>query len=97
MRRQALWVFKFIVLALVSGGMLACASAPRVPEPESAEAKMFINKCTVCHSWPHPSRHSAAEWDHYLNIMAGHMKNSGISFSQQERQMIQSYLHRNAR
>jgi len=75
----------------------ACAMGNHIPEADTPEGQLFQTKCTVCHSWPHPGRHSPREWDHYLTIMESHMKSRGIPFSTEEKKMIQSYLHRNAR
>jgi len=66
-------------------------------EEDSPDVVLFRNKCTVCHSWPHPQRHNAREWDHYLNLMQGHMKDRGFSIETGELETIRAYLHRNAR
>ncbi len=85
-------------LPLLAGFVFgACSSTPNIPEVESADAQLFLNKCTQCHSWPHPGRHTAREWDHYLEIMEGHMKEKGLPFSSEDKKIIQSYLHRNGR
>jgi len=77
-------------------GLLNCG-AGSLPEEGSPDVVLFRNKCTVCHSWPHPKRHNTQEWDHYLGLMKGHMKNRGLSIEPQELETIRAYLHRNAR
>ena len=77
--------------------LLLWSCAGTLPEEGSPEVTLYRNKCTVCHSWPHPGRHNAREWDHYLKVMEAHMKNRGLSFEPQEKETIRAYLHRNAR
>lgn len=85
-----------IVLAGVALLLSSCG-AGTLPEEGSPDVTLFRNKCTVCHSWPHPQRHNAREWDHYLTLMEGHMKNRGFTLEPQEKETIRAYLHRNAR
>ncbi|MDH5764216.1 MAG: cytochrome C [Nitrospinota bacterium] len=76
---------------------LGSCAAGSLPEEGSPDVALFRNKCTVCHSWPHPRRHNTREWDHYLKLMEGHMKNREISIERQDMETIRAYLHRNAR
>lgn len=84
------------ILTAVVLGLWSCG-AGSLPEEGSADVALFRNKCTVCHSWPHPKRHNVREWDHYLKIMEGHMKNRGLSIEPGDMETIRAYLHRNAR
>ncbi len=86
------YLFSFLILAPI----LACAGAG-LPEAGTADADLYLKKCTTCHSWAHPGRHTKVEWDHYLGLMESHMDKEGIPFSPEEKQVIQSYLYRNAR
>lgn len=88
----------FLLAAGLTVGILAagCSGNP-LPEAGSADEQLFRNKCTACHSWPHPQRHTAVEWDHYLKVMEGHMKKKNIAFTETEKETIRNYLHRNAR
>jgi hypothetical protein len=88
-----LWALILTVAAL---GLWSCG-AGSLPEEGSPDVTLFRNKCTVCHSWPHPRRHNVREWDHYLKVMQGHMKDRGLSIEPQEMENIRAYLHRNAR
>jgi cytochrome c5 len=74
----------------------ACAGQ-QLPEAGTADVELFKKKCTTCHSWPHPARHTKEEWDHYLPLMETHMKKRGVPFPPEEKQIIRNYLHRNAR
>ena len=89
-------VWKAVTLAGVAAVLSSCG-AGSLPEEGSPEVTLFRNKCTVCHSWPHPGRHTAREWDHYLKVMQGHIKDRGFSIEPEELETIRAYLHRNAR
>lgn len=85
-----------LILTAVTLGLFSCG-AGSLPEEGSPDVALFRNKCTVCHSWPHPKRHNVREWNHYLKIMETHMKNRGVPYEPQEMEIIRAYLHRNAR
>ena len=84
------------ILAVAALGIGSCG-AGSLPEEGSPDVALFRNKCTTCHSWPHPKRHNVREWNHYLTLMETHMKSRGIPFEPQEKEIIRAYLHRNAR
>jgi hypothetical protein len=86
-------------MALAAGLLMwagACAGT-QIPEAGSPAAELFLTKCTTCHSWPHPKRHTAREWDHYLGLMEENMQRENIEFSQAEKETIRNYLYRNSR
>jgi len=87
---------KYLIPVLMTAAVTACAGSP-LPEAGTADADLYMKKCTTCHSWPHPARHTKEEWDHYLFLMESHMKKRGIPFSPEEKRVIQGYLYRNAR
>ena len=68
-----------------------------MPEEGTPELELVKQKCTVCHGLPHPRRHTASEWDHYLGLMKTHMESKNILITDEEFQTIRAYLHRNAR
>ncbi len=91
--------FKYTLATGVVVGLLAsgCLSGPAIPEEDTPGAQVFKNKCTLCHGWPHPHRHTIGEWDHYLTLMQKHMKDREVAYTQEEIETIREYLHRNAR
>jgi hypothetical protein len=89
--------FQRAVLFMGAASLSWSCAGGSLPEEGSADVALFRNKCTVCHSWPHPKRHNVREWDHYLGLMKTHMKNPGLSIEPQEMETIRAYLHRNAR
>ena len=87
---------KFFIPILVIITLTACGGG-QLPEAGTPDVELYLKKCTVCHSWPHPARHTPEEWDHYLSLMESHMKKRELPFSAREKQTIRDYLHRNAR
>lgn len=90
-------IFQRAVTFLAAVLLLWSCAGSSLPEEGSPDEALFRSKCTVCHSWPHPGRHSAREWDHYLKLMDTHMQKRGFSLEPEERETIRAYLHRNAR
>lgn len=87
---------KNLIALLIASTMMACGGG-QLPEAGTPDVELYLKKCTVCHSWPHPARHTRGEWDHYLALMDSHMEKKGIPLSDGEKQIIKSYLYRNAR
>lgn len=87
---------KTLLAMLITSTIMACGGG-QLPEAGTPDVDLFIKKCTVCHSWPHPARHTPAEWDHYLALMESNMKAKGVPFSVEEKQIIKNYLYRNSR
>ncbi len=86
-------------MALAAGlliGAGGCAG-PQIPEAGSPAAELYLAKCTTCHSWAPPKRHSAREWDYYLGLMEENMQRENIEFPQAEKETIRKYLYRNSR
>ncbi len=81
---------------LLTSTMMACGGG-QLPEAGTQDAELYMKKCTVCHSWPHPARHTKVEWNHYLALMESNMREKGIPFSVDEKRIIKSYLYRNSR
>ena len=85
------------ILVLLVGLFVGCSTTQTIPEPESPGAKLYLQKCTQCHGLPGPKRHTSEQWDHLLVMMKGFMDERGYPFTMDEQNMIQEYLHRNAR
>jgi len=87
------------VLSLIALVLGACASTPTpLPDPLSASAQLYVEKCGACHSVPHPQRNTVDEWRHLLSVMDQRIEEKGMSpLSAQHRKGIQDYLDRYAR
>jgi hypothetical protein len=86
-----------IIVVLILSVSVGCSSVQTLPEEKTADAKLYRQKCTLCHGLPSPSRHTRLEWKHYLKLMESHMKSRDIAFPDEEKKIIQGYLDRNAR
>jgi hypothetical protein len=84
------------IIALVLLVLGACAGINHLPEGDSPGAQLVREKCTMCHGQPHPTRHTAPEWGHYIVLMETHMETKGIAFSSEEKKIVLDYLQRNA-
>jgi cytochrome c5 len=77
----------------------ACAAAPTpLPEADSEDARVYVQRCGACHSVPAPGRHTAAEWDRMLVLMDARMAQRAMPpLEDHERDRIRAYLARHAR
>ena len=85
----------FFVLVLIYG----CAGRPTpIPEASSPEGELFSTRCGMCHSVPHPKRHTFKEWEHIIGVMDKEMKHRKMEpLADDEKTAILRYLERNAR
>ena len=77
--------------------IIGCAGITKIPDPDSSEAMLYSEKCTGCHSLPHPKRHRFHEWVHFVKLMEEHMEKKNTSLSQEDKNIILGYLQKNAR
>jgi len=78
--------------------LAACAVSTPMPENESLAFRIYEEKCGSCHALPHPGRHSFQEWIQVVALMERRMEEKGLApLSTEERDIILSYLERNAR
>jgi len=79
--------------------LAACAMAPTpLPEAASDDARVYADRCGVCHSVPHPGRHTVAEWDRMLDLMDARMAQRAMPpLAGPDRDRIRAYLARHAR
>lgn len=81
----------FFIAGCASGGF-------RLPDAESDGARLYVEQCSVCHAVPHPKRHRADEWPHYVELMEKRMaQRDKTPLSDEDRSMILEYLTQHAR
>jgi hypothetical protein len=87
--------FILFILAVVSG----CAGRPTpIPDPESENAKLYVAKCVLCHSVPHPRRHTYEQWEHIIMVMEKQIEHKKMApLTKDEKAAILEYLRKHSR
>jgi len=71
--------------------------ATDIPDAGSASAQLFSQRCSVCHSLPHPGRLDWPHWRSMLHVMKQRMDERDMSMPVEEWQQIAGYLKSHAR
>jgi mono/diheme cytochrome c family protein len=80
------------VLSLLA---LSAACSPDLPEPESAGARLYAERCNGCHRVFAPASLKFAMWEMQVERMQGEMVRRGVTpLTAEERQTILAYLRR---
>ncbi len=76
-----------------------CTMRPTpIPEPDSDTARLYREKCGMCHAVPHPKRHTYEQWQHMLSVMERHAERGGmVLLTDEEKRMLLDYLKRHSR
>lgn len=92
---------KTLSLAVILAGCAGQGVLPNggsVPDAGTPAAQTFSRRCGICHSLPHPGRHTYAGWLHVLPLMERRMAERGIRpLTDEERIDILAYLREHAR
>ncbi len=85
------------LLAAISMAGCAATSTP-LPEADSQAAQLYQSRCSICHSVPHPARHTFNEWQHTLKLMERRMAEKNmVVMSATDKQAILAYLQDHSR
>ncbi len=90
---NSLPVFTFVAF------MISCAGQMTpIPGMESNDAKLYSDKCSSCHSLPHPKRHTFKQWEHIVAAMEKEVKHKEMPpLTKNETSAILNYLKKYAR
>jgi cytochrome c2 len=86
--------WKYQISALLILPMLAlffngCITLQKLPEEKSADAQVFIKRCSACHAIPHPSRLNFHHWKDKIVVM----KNKQMPvITAKEKKSVLSYI-----
>jgi hypothetical protein len=73
------------------------SACTRLPEPESAGAKLYVERCAVCHRAYNPGTMTIEMWKLVLDRMQGVMSRNGLRpLSPEETSVLLDYLRRNS-
>jgi len=75
----------------------APAWAVDIPDATSASAQRYAQRCSVCHSLPHPGRLDWPHWRSILHVMKRRMDERDMSIPNEEWRQISGYLKQHAR
>jgi len=90
--RNLIIFFVIIVLAGCAG------KATPIPNADTAGGKVYREKCSQCHSLPHPKRHTFFQWEGMLAVMEQRMAERNLpKLTKDEKANILSYLKDNGR
>jgi hypothetical protein len=89
---------KAIVLFILAS-VYGCAGRPTpIPDPDSPDAKLYVAKCILCHSVPHPGRHTYEQWEHMIEVMEKQMEHKTMApLTVEEKAAILEYLKGHSR
>jgi len=79
--------------------LAACAGGPTsIPEPDSAAARLYTEKCSACHALPHPKRHTFAQWQSIFTLMEQRIaERKQPAITTDEKESLLGYLKEHAR
>jgi len=86
-----------IILTLFALLCVSPAWATDIPDAGSASAQLFSQRCSVCHSLPHPARLDWPHWRSMLHVMKQRMDERDMSLPNEEWRQIAGYLKSHAR
>ncbi len=92
------------VTILLMAGLSACSGpavrhgGTSIPQAGTADAQVYIDRCSSCHVLPHPKRLGYEGWTAVVAVMEKRIAERGmLPLDEQERQSILDYLRRNGR
>lgn len=85
---------KYLISALIVLPMLilllgSCATWQRLPKEDTADAQVYIERCSACHAVPHPSRLKYHLWKNKIVVLKD--KQMPVITSQ-EKESVLSYI-----
>jgi len=85
-----------IWMMLLSMMYASSAWATDIPDANKPAAQVYAQRCSVCHSLPHPARLDWQHWRGILHVMKQRMDEKQITIPVEEWQQISSYLKAHA-
>ncbi len=71
MYRRKYQIFALLTLPVLALFFNGCTTLQRLPEEKSADAQVYIKRCSACHNIPHPARLSFHHWKDKIVVMKG--------------------------
>ncbi len=86
-----------IMITILSLMFITPVWAMGIPDADSASAQLYSQRCSVCHSLPHPQRLDWPHWRSMLHVMKQRMDERDMSLPNEEWRQIAGYLKSHAR
>ena len=82
-------IFALLILPVLALFFNGCVTLQRLPEEKSADAQVYIKRCSTCHTIPHPSRINFHHWKDKFVVM----KNKQMPvITAKEKESVLSYI-----
>jgi|SRR5579862_6883288 len=86
---------RLLLAALITIGAAACST--KLPEPDSAAAKLYTQRCATCHRMFAPASLKFEMWKFQVDRMQGEIVRHGLpALTPEERTTLLDYLKRNS-
>ncbi len=69
MYRRKYQILSLLILPVLALFFNGCVTLQRLPEERSADAQVYIKRCSACHAIPHPSRINFHHWKDKIAVM----------------------------
>ena len=69
MYRRKYQILALLILPALALFFNGCVTLQRLPEERSADAQVYIKRCSACHTIPHPSRLKFHHWKDKITVM----------------------------
>jgi len=90
MYRRKYHIFTLLALPIIALFFNGCTTLQRLPEERSADAQVYIKRCSACHAIPHPSRLNFHHWKDKIVVM----KNKQMPvIKTKEKESVLSYIN----
>ncbi len=86
-----------IIITVLCLVFVSPAWATEIPDANSKSAQLFAQRCSICHSLPHPKRLDWPHWRSMLHVMKQRMNEHGMEMPNEEWRQIAGYLKSHAR
>jgi hypothetical protein len=89
MYRRKYQVFALLILPALALFFNGCVTMQKLPEERSADAQVYIKRCSACHTIPHPSRLNFHHWKDKIVVMEGYQM---PVIKSKEKEAVLSYI-----
>ena len=89
MYRRKYHIIALLILPALTLFLNSCVTMQKLPEEGSADAQVYIRRCSTCHTIPHPARLNFHHWKNKIVVM----KNKQMPvIKAKEKESVLSYI-----